>query len=700
VSLLILALSAAVINVSLELELHDVTTPQVTVVLKRLGTSDEAVRKALRRDSALPVALTPGQWQLDIDAPDLWHQTQFLLVGDTAPPLLAVSVWPRATIVASISTDAPSAPTEMFVRFEGATAGQTRCAIEKGQMLCAMPAGTYRMRMKPKGFIAQTFSDLTLAPGQTRDLGSLAFHRGQSISGRVQPPARFKGDLTAVRVVATPAGATLAPPLTAQADKNGFFQIDGVAPGAYRVGAALQRTLASPTIDVLVRAGSEAELLAPLALARPLKIEALIAPAAAPDGAPWHVKLFRRNDRRLDEITESNASPSGVWISPPLSPSLYDIEVGTIGGDEWHTETINLDTDQRLSVLLTQRQLTGRVLLGDHALPATLTLSGKSFSTSATADENGRFRALLPKTDDRELTVIVRSKDPWLQRKTRVKRDEESLDIVLPDSLIVGEVVDSSGAPVANALLSIVGNDLADGLLQPSSRADGKFEVHGLAPGKYTITASDFLKESEPLSVEVSEGATLDPIRLVVRDVKQIRGRVISALGPIPGARVQARATDVAQMITHNRQTDADGVFAAAVSPGAQAFEMTVAPPGFAFIIAGGSVTDRPMLVRAEQNGGTLTVARGKDDVAYLVHNGGTCPDVAVTREWPSSEKTLDDGTRQLMLPMMEPGVYRACVVAPREHFAFRASGGAAGGRCVSAILPPFGSATLDLRSR
>lgn len=55
----------------------------------------------------------------------------------------------------------------------------------------------------------------------------------------------------------------------------------------------------------------------------------------------------------------------------------------------------------------------------------------------------------------------------------------------------------------------------------------------------------------------------------------------------------------------------------------------------------------------------------------------------------------LGDG--EITLPLMEPGPYRACIVPEEERAQFRATNGAAGGRCVSGILPPHGSLTLDV---
>ena len=706
-------------DVCFALQLHGSSTTEVTIVLKRVEADpDRAVaqsplRSALRRGEELSLPLEAGNWQLAVESGNVWHSTQYFLVAPSSASRVSVNIWPRSVLKATVKHDSKTPPTEMIIRFESpenvdsstANSGQVRCPIAEGRILCSMPAGTYRLRMRPKGFIAHFFPDLTLMPGQTHDLGSLEFRQGQSITGRVQLPARFDGDRIAIRVTATPVGirGQQLSALQAQPEKSGFFQIDGVAPGAYQVAAALHRTLVSPSVEVIVRVGSEAELIQALHLNPPHKIHVTILPVASSDGARWHLKLLRSDARHLNEITQSSADRDGVWESPPLQPGTYQIQIGTIAGSQWHREDVTLEADDYpMSVLLTRTEIGGTVRLGDRPLQASLTLSGKSgFKITTQSDERGHFLALLPKSEDAELSVSVRSSTPWIQRTITVKAPKENgaIDIALPDSLIMGDVVDSEGAPVADTVISILGEHvLDDGLPQPTSRKDGTFEAHGLSPGTYSVMATDFLKESEPITVRLADGDPHQPVRLVLKDMKQLRGRVLSSGGPVPGARVQANATNVSQMIMHNRQTDLDGQFAAALPAATRTFEMTIASPGFSFVIAGGTLSEQPLVVRVDQNGGTLVIDANKGDLPHLVHGGGTCFVASISRQWPSSERPLSDGARELVLPMMEPGPYTACLVAAKQQNATREATGQNSGRCISGFLPPFGSLSLDLR--
>jgi hypothetical protein len=706
-------------HVSFVLDAHGTSGAGVAVTLTRIepkaaeAGAMEPVHATMGRTEPLSLDLPTGNWRLDVDDSSVWHTTQFFRVDPAAGEEIAVSIWPRSLLAGRIAHDAKAEPKEMLVRFESGggpeaatVSGQLRCPIDNGRFVCHMPAGTYRLRMRPKGFVAQYVPEAKLAAGATLDVGTLHFREGQSIAGLVELPRHSSSNITAVRVSAIPAGAR--PDslllLSARPDSKGFFHIDGVAPGAYIVSASLQRALTSAPVPVIVRAGVEADLVQPLRLNQPRRINLLLMPPAAPDRSLWHVKLYRTENDHRDEVTESNAAPDGAWQSPPLQPGAYEAAVGTISGDEWHRETIAMADDEvGRSILLQRTGAHGKLMLGSRPLQASVTFTSASgFSITAQSDERGQFTAALPHPDDPDLKAIVRSSIPWVQRTVAVKvaKDDEPIDIVLPDAMIAGDVVTPAGAPVANAVVSIAGEQISDSFIQPQTRADGTFEAHGLVPGSYRVIATDFLKESEPVTIQVGENGIPDPLHLVVRDMKQLRGRVVSSLGPVPGAQVQARATNVPQSIVHNRQTDMNGVFAEALPAGTARYEMTVAAPGFSFVIGGGTLLEDPLIVGVDQNGGTIVITAPNVSAVTLVHGGGTCPAPLVSRQWPSQQTQLADSKQQLTIPMMEPGVYAACLVPPEQHPVFRITGGQTGGRCVSGYLPPFGTLALNAESK
>jgi hypothetical protein len=282
-----------------------------------------------------------------------------------------------------------------------------------------------------------------------------------------------------------------------------------------------------------------------------------------------------------------------------------------------------------------------------------------------------------------------------------VPADERSLAIELPRSVLVGLVVDATGAPVSDATIFITKGDAAEPAIQADADFDGTFAAYALPDGSYSVMASAFMRESAPMAVDIHDGRTPQPVRLVLREMAKVRGRVVSPYGPVAGAIVQARAVDVEQLMLIRLPTDTNGEFTTPAPAGTHAVDLLVSPPGFSYVLMGASITGHPIVVNVDQQGGTLTVRAAHEAIPYLVHNGGTAPATMVGFTWPIRlEPRPDDAAVDFILPMMEPGVYGACLVDAENDVAFRRSGGQAGGRCVSGVLAPFGTLTLDLHER
>lgn len=705
-------------RVSAVLNPHGVDVQDVTVVLEKAESGQAAIQKTLRRDTPLVMELPEGNWSLDVaDSPQLWHQRQHFYVPGSGTGTVIVDVWPRSTFGGRVATKAAPVPAEVRLRFEpvavppmnAGPSGEVRCPVEQAVFRCSLPAGEFDVRLRPPGFIAHYVSGLSLPAGDRIDLGTIPFRQGQSIAGRVQMSASFKGDITAVVVTAEPVGAPegsrmLA--ITAKPAKNGFFHLDGVAPGLHAVRATYQQLLHSDRVQVEVRSGREAELIDPIRLGRPRRIRLSMSPPLGPGIRPWHVALRRYSgDRDLDMVSESNATPEGAWESPRLQPDHYQITIGTIGGDVWHEEQFELrdeDVDVHITVPAAG-EIRGLLTLGGKPLQASVTFTGSSGTrVTAQSDEDGRFVVLAPRPTGSTLVVDVQSDVPTVSRRVKVNVPEngEELRIALPGAVLSGEVVDSEGAPAEDSIVSISSGDAFDGLVQPETDPNGKFEAHGLAPGRYSIVAAGFLSESEPVNVELKEDQSHEPVRLVLQESHKLRGRVVSSQGGVPGARVQARAVDVEQMMAGMPPTDVNGDFVIAVPRNARLFDLTVAAPGFSYLIRRVKPAGRPLNLDVEQQGGTLVVLTDARQVPWLVHDGATVPMPAVMYAWPVRTEERPDGSQQFVLPMMEPGSYAACIAEPAQLGMFRTSAGQTGGRCIAGSLAAFGTVTLDLRSR
>lgn len=678
---LLAAIIGATADVTLVVKAHGGASATADVTLRRIDAADAAPVTMTVTNTAR-VSLPQGTWSVDVDTPALWHKRQQFIAHENGT--VVVEVWPRAYITGTMTNSSR----EVLVRFDSR---EVTCPVEQARFRCALPAGTLDLRIRPAGFIAQYRSGIVLEPGATRDLGAFEFREGQSITGRVEVPRGVA--LDSVTINARHEGST-SDARTAPVTDNGFFHIDGLAPGAYVVNANVARTLYSVPVQVVVRQGKEAELIEPLRLDRPRRIALDLAPAVSPKGARWRVRLSRYVDARsLDPVTESSATEEGAWQSPPLPPGRYQLVVET-ERDRWHAEDFTVTAaDIHRTIALEQRLIRGTVMLGDRPLAATVTLRAGETSVQTASDDEGRFTTAMPHVNAKKLVAEIRSDVPRVQRRVTVDNAAD-IEIRLEPTSVIGEVVTARGKPAANAIVNIAGPGTETTLIQVRTAVDGSFAAHGVRPGRYHVIASGFLSESKGVDVVVDPAELVQPIKLVLDDQRVLRGRVVSAGNPVAGAQVHARAVDAPQMISAPRTTDPNGEFTVAVPPDARRFDVTVAPPGLSFTLAGVALSDRPFTISIDPRGGSLVVLAKDGEVPWLVHNGATAPATAVTFDWPAESA----GGRTTM-PMMEPGGYAACAVPPHLIDLFRGSAGQSGGRCVSGYLAPQGSLTLDLRS-
>jgi hypothetical protein len=217
--------------------------------------------------------------------------------------------------------------------------------------------------------------------------------------------------------------------------------------------------------------------------------------------------------------------------------------------------------------------------------------------------------------------------------------------------------------------------------VQPNSGPDGRFLVYGLRPGRYVITAMDYMRESRPLEIEIDVEREPAPLRIVLLPERQLLGRLTSSVGPVVGGTVRVYPTDVPADSIFAAHSDDAGVFTSTLPPAAEQLDLVVEPPGFALKIFHTRWESGRLVVPVRQDGGTLTVEGVPVAGAVLQHDGAALP-LVFLRYWP---ETSTAGERTAMA-MLEPGNYTVCTLD-------RAN-------CASGFLPPFGTLTLQLRTK
>jgi len=117
-------------------------------------------------------------------------------------------------------------------------------------------------------------------------------------------------------------------------------------------------------------------------------------------------------------------------------------------------------------------------------------------------------------------------------------------DVVLvPEAVLVGQVVADDGRPVADARVIATPDDV-DWLHHvttgwATADRDGRFQIAGLAPGRFRVTASAAGLGMRTPRLAVARPATSSrELRLALERVAQVRGRLVMAGRPVSGARI------------------------------------------------------------------------------------------------------------------------------------------------------------------
>jgi hypothetical protein len=700
------ALEGAV--VTMQIGPHGTLPPQGEVVFQRSGASQAAAGiQAAIQDGRAVADMTPGRWCATAAGNGVWSETKCFDV--TADMTVPFDVWPAASVHGRADSSTKKPLSELLLRFQGVAAGGERlsgdgtCPVRDGAFTCVLPVGAFDLKLRPRAHIAHYLFSVKIAAGATTELAPQSFALGDSIIGRVELPPKSRVPLGEVSVTSVPVGgAESETPLIANAgilgatvhpDRNGVFHFDGVMPGDYVLTARHASGLTSNGVAVPVRRGVEVELREPLQLTVAHHITLHLTPPLAPDGHAWNVLLLRRtNGFVLDIVTQSAASATGEWKSPALTPAAYEVEVGTLDDDVWDSVELPLSADDETrTIALDGVATTGRIRLGERPLASKLTF-GPGRKITANADQQGQFHTSLPAAVD-EWQVLVESAVPYVRREVEhVRLHDGQIEIDLPDTLLFGNVVMEDKTPVR---FPIVNFTMPKGGPAGQVFGDeaGRFEMHGIVPGDYVLSAQGQDSTAEAITVTVGD-ETPPPVVLVAKRHHEVTGRVVSDLGPVAGAYVIINPTDAPQTLMSVQVTDAAGAFVTILPSGPHEIDVIAAPPGFTYTIDHVRYEKGQLIVHVAQQGGTLVLKMPEKEGGFLLQGGASVPVDLVRKQWPSTTEVAN-GVTTSRIPMMEPGPYSLCRV--QNETLFHASLGAQGGKCASGFLDVSGTLTLTM---
>ncbi|MEO8381492.1 MAG: carboxypeptidase-like regulatory domain-containing protein [Acidobacteriota bacterium] len=629
------------------------------------------------------LTLPEGLWEVQILGDRMWAPPVHLRNDDSS----TVRVWPAVALTGTLN--AGSALRARFTSLEpqGAS-GEARCAVAGEKWECWLPTGRYDLRFSAPGSAPEFRFDMVVPKDSKppKDLKPpdlrLQFVAGASLSGSVEAARGSRIPVEGTKVVMIPASReTAGEAHVVSADGKGFFQFKGLAPGDYSVGVNT-KGLVARTQSVNILADRAAELSTPLLLDTPKRLTVTVMPPLDPAGVSWSLRLvsFDARARTVSLISESQATAAGEWSHRGLTAGEYEVQIRLASGELWKSETVVVGfEDVAIAVFAPAMRITGLVTLGDRPLSARLSFGGEG-GPMLNSDAEGRVTGEIPPDDQEERSILVEAETPRVRRtvKARIQRNEGRdayFTINLTATTLMGRVVDEDRSPQPDAILTVTrdANDFEQGFTEK----DGSFEIAGLEPGEYNVTAAGFRRLSKPISVELRKGEAAE-VELVLERNEQVRGRMTMGDTPVISAEIYARSREAWTPIPHQVRTNERGFFELDLPPGTKTYDGLAVHPAFDIVIGRGSVRPgRIAWVRTNQIGGMVIIESTSYGDLVLGHNGAEV-DVSLIVSLAGS---VVPG--RLTVPRLEPGQYSVC---SRKSAA-----------CVNGYLAPRGTLTLTI---
>jgi hypothetical protein len=697
------------------------------------------VRIALPGEATLELP-EGSQWRVTVQAPGYWSRPGYLAVGGLQAP--ALQLFPAGTIEGRLKLPPGRSPARIFVLFRSAPGAAERfapttevCALDGARFRCAVPAGTLDFRLRIPGFITHSRWGARVPRGGKLDMGSLELKPGASIVGWIVAPDRtFRWADCKVEIspLESGPGASLADVSRqsvlrqkATVNSRGFFEFDSLAPGSYALVASYPALAPTTIAPLIVEAGLETEVKA-IELQAPARLEVRLTPQREPGGGRWVISLFQRGPvpGRTPKVAKATTDAEGSWTSDGLPPGSYLIQIEGDHGSIWASQDVALVPGMApYDIQLPFVRVEGDVSLGREPLRALLWFGGSHGSkrVATRSDEKGRFALTLPEQKEpwrvevENAPLHIRGLIPALEIAKSSGRQIARVKIELPDTTVRGDVVDEQGEAAQDAVVRAVGQAPgADSVRDTSTKAEGRFELRGLAPGRWRFEASrndgDVGMLSDAVEAEVEKDQPLENVRLVLRRRIKLSGQVVSPVGqPIPGVKVVAFTVDEAGRsggFVPEALTDVNGVFELRLPAGSERASLSVFAVGFAARAVTVDIQGaQGLVIPVSPLGGTIVLDFGA--------TAGDELEVAMVGVWLFRDTVLGSGTylqawaavngvvpprpNQRSVPMLEPGSYTVCTgtaAALAVLHTARAPVGA-GGSCAHGEVVPGGELML-----
>ncbi|MFL6247316.1 MAG: carboxypeptidase regulatory-like domain-containing protein [Thermoanaerobaculia bacterium] len=531
------------------------------------------------------------------------------------------------------------------------------CQFQEPAWQCVIPADTpLDLRLRPKGFAPLYFWDVVA--GEDIALESRALKTGASISGWVEAPsgkplqgARISVSSTAHALAEE--GRETARVATARTNRRGFFQIDGLAEGEYRLVSRAEGF--SPAVLPVVNLRSTESLVWPRQIVHlPFaELRITLNPPTDHDGKPWYVAA--------EEVSPLETPPSpplrhaatteGTWQARSLRNDMYRVRIEDANQSVLQTLVVDLSKGGTTHVPLTvvRKIVRGVLRIGTDPLMAQIrfaSMTGRS--VQARTDESGRFEVSFPAAG--KWTTTVFPDGPAGARITAGPivvpdtEDDHSIDVVLGGGRLRGAVIARDGRKEKAAVHVVRDGKL---IAQQPTDDDGTFDFIGIDAGDYAVNAEGNTGSARKQDTHVADGETVE-LTLRLEPYSRVAALILTpSHAPASGALVRI-STDRG-LSWSDLYAKIDGSFEYYLDGGEPSLAVIVLTHAYPAVIAQ-LIPSSDATIVLPSRGGILRVAYP----SYVAKSDVLAP--LKMFFVPPSPKGLYEGAAYL-----EPGVYAVC---------------------------------------
>ncbi len=320
---------------------------------------------------------------------------------------------------------------------------------------------------------------------------------------------------------------------------DGRFHISPVADGRYRLAAEAEGFSASQTTGAFEVAGQPVANLE-VVLERGAVLSGRVLGLAPEDLADVAIEALGERGLTLPAWTDGR----GRYEIRSLRPGDWLVRASLPGGQRQARIRLTLqrsDRELERDLEFTKRlTLSAQVLYDGEPLPgAKVSLRGQHVAAdrAATTDYEGRFEINDLDADTYRLGLTESAKRIVYNDQIDLQSDQEVV-LQITTSAVAGTVVsEKDGAPLAEALVTLRPVAGPDFLIGGSTKADGRFGLYRVPPGRFRIEAQaeGFVPSSQEIQIEA--GQPLEGLELPAQTRPGHAGPDPPRLRPTPEAR-------------------------------------------------------------------------------------------------------------------------------------------------------------------